>query len=126
VSTEHALLVGTGPDSLRTIQQTVGTAVVQTEVVAEPNLSITSPTASSVTGSDGIIVAASSGIRPIVVSVPTSADTGIYVNFDAAATSSNFLVEAGGRLLVNTAQAIHAIRAGASNVTAYVLTGVLP
>lgn len=122
--TEHALPVGGTSDALRTIQQNTAAGVVQTEVVVETDLTVTVIGAVTVTGVDSVIVAASSGIRLVVLSVPTSADTGIYVNVAAAATSSSFLVEAGGVWRANTAQAIHALRAGSTNVTAYVMTAV--
>lgn len=126
MSTEHGIpVLGTG-EQLRTLQQTTGAGNVQVEVVTDSELTVDVPVAVSVTGTSAEIVAASTGIRHVVLSVPTSADTGIYVNFGAAATSSNFLIESGGALKVNTPQQIRAIRAGSSNVTAYVMTGAPP
>lgn len=126
MSTEHALPIAGTTDSLRTISQVTAAGVVQTEVVALPNITASAPVASTVGSSSAELIAATVGIRPVLISVPTSADTGICINFDAAATTSNFLIESGGALKVNTAQQIRAIRAGSTNVTAYVLTGVLP
>lgn len=113
---------GTGKN-LRVVEQITSAGTADTEVVAHTELTMAAPTSVSVTGSSAEIVAASAGIRHVVISVPTTADTGIYVNFGAAATSSNFLIEAGGALKLNTPQQIRAIRAGSTNVTAYVMTG---
>lgn len=93
--------------------------------VAEADLTITVPNAVTVGSSSSTIVAsATSGERDILISVPTTADTGIHVNVGAAATTSKFLIQSGGRLVLNTNQAVHAIRAGSADVTAYLITGV--
>ena len=122
--TEAALPVSGTANSLRVIQQVTSAGTVDTEVIAETDLAVTVPGATSVTGTDSTIIAASAGIRHNVVSVPTSADTGVYLNVGAPATTASFLCEAGGVWKANTSQAIHAIRAGSTNVTAYVMTGV--
>lgn len=113
--------------NLRAVQQVTAAGTGETEVVTLADLNVSVLGAISVTGTSAAIIAqlvATAAIRHIVISVPTSADSGIYVNVGATATSSHFLVEAGGALKLNTPQAIHAIRAGSSNVTAYILTGV--
>lgn len=93
--------------------------------VAEADLTITVPNAVTVGSTSSTIVAsATSGERDILISVPTTADTGIHVNVGAAATTSKFLIQSGGRLVLNTNQAVHAIRAGSADVTAYLITGV--
>lgn len=93
--------------------------------VADADMMLTVPNAVTVGVADSTIIAAgTTGERDIVISVPTTADTGIYVNAGAAATTSKFLVQAGGRLFLNTNQAIHALRAGAADVTAYIITAV--
>lgn len=108
-----------------TDRQEVDAFISGTVAVSETDLTVTVPNAATVTAVDSTIVAAgATGERDIVVAVPTTADTGIYVNFGAAATSSKFLMQPGSSLKANTNQALHALRAGAADVTVYLMTGV--
>ncbi len=116
-------VIGTGKN-LRVIEQTTTAGTVDTEVVAETNLAVDQTSQVVITAADTVLVPASAGIRHVVIWTGLSADTGFYGNVGAAATAANALYEAGGVLKANTSQAIHAIRAGTSDVTAYVMTGV--
>ena len=63
--------------------------------------------------------------RKVTLFVPSTADTGITINFGAAAVvATHFFIPAGGTLEISTLQAIHAIRNGAADVTLYILSGV--
>ena len=93
--------------------------------VSDEPLTFTAPDASTVGSTSAELVAASAApTRNVVISIPNTATGGIHINFDAAATTSKYLLQPGDRLALSTLQQIRAIRAGASDVTVYVLTGV--
>lgn len=95
------------------------------QVSSEP-LTWTAPNASTVGVASGELIAAATGAgRTVVITVPATATGGIHINFGAAATTSKYLIEPGKSLIIATEQQITAIRAGASDVTTYVLTGVV-
>lgn len=94
--------------------------------VSDEPLTFTAPDASVVGAASAELVAAGTGTgRTVIISVPSTATAGIHVNFGAAATTNKFLIQPGGSLTLVTEQQIRAIRAGASDVTVYVLTGVV-
>lgn len=62
--------------------------------------------------------------RDVTIYIKEDADTGIYINVNGAATTDHFLLEPGKSIPISTLQAINAIRAGTTNVTAYILAGV--
>lgn len=86
----------------------------------------TSAADATVTNASAALVAAGSGVsRYVVIMVPKGATTGIRIAFGAtAASSTTYLIEPGVTLYLNTIQAINAIRAGGSDVTVSVITGV--
>lgn len=123
---EQALPIGDTGFSLRSIQQTTTAGTVQTEVVTDTQLTLTVPDKSTVGAASAELIAATTGIRDVIISIPSTASIGICINFDAAATANKFLIEPGGVFKARTAQQIRAIRAGGVDVTAYVITGVPP
>lgn len=62
--------------------------------------------------------------RQIRLKVPSTADTGVYLEFGGGAATTKHFVEAGDCEYFDSNQAITVIRAGAANVTVYVSTGV--
>jgi len=65
----------------------------------------------------GALIAASTAVsRTVLITVPTSADTGIHVNAGAAATTSEALIHPGQSVVVTTKQAINAIRGGSADI----------
>lgn len=95
------------------------------QVSAEP-LTWTVPNAVTVGAASGELIAAASGNgRLVQIKVPTTATTGIHINFGAAATTSKMFVEPGERVTYSTEQQVTAIRGGASDVTVYVASAVV-
>ncbi|MBW3583450.1 MAG: hypothetical protein KY455_10170 [Euryarchaeota archaeon] len=95
------------------------------QVSAEP-LTFTSPGQGLVQVASAELVAAGAGTgRLVIISVPDDADTGIRINFGAAATATDYLIGPGQEKAFPTEQAIHAIRAGAVDVTVQLLTAVV-
>lgn len=94
--------------------------------VKQTALTLTTPDKVTVGSASGPLLAAgtASALRPILVSVPTTAVGGIHIAVGGAATTNKFLVEAGGVLTINTGQAINAIRAGLVDVDVYLIHGV--
>lgn len=81
----------------------------------------------SVSNTSEEIAPAASGIGRVVrIKVPSTATTGVCINFGAAATTSSHLIEPGEAVAFNTTQQIQAIRAGSVDVNVYVVTGVVP
>lgn len=95
-------------------------------VFSDNAVTFTAAADASVTGTSAALVAAGSGTsRYVIIYVPNGATTGIRINFGAtAADATSPLIEPGERVYLNTIQAVNAIRAGASNVTVSIFTGV--
>lgn len=93
------------------------------QVSSEP-LTWTVTAKNSVSSTSEEIAAAGTGAgRTVLIKVPTSATTGICINFGAAATTSSYLIEPGEARSFATEQQVQAIRAGASDVDVYVVIG---
>lgn len=74
----------------------------------------------------GTLAAASSAVtRRVAIVVPSSADTGVYLNYGAtaAAAGTGFFLPAGSSREWDTLQKVNVIRAGAADVTVYVDLG---
>lgn len=61
------------------------------------------------------------GARTVVISVPRGEDTGIHINDSSDATTSKFLIEAGGSATVMTNGSITAIRGGSADVRVFLI-----
>lgn len=68
------------------------------------------------------IIAASTALsRTILIYVPSTADTGVHLNFGASATTSEFLAPPGFVGSFDTLQALNGIRGGSTNIVVEVL-----
>ncbi len=104
-----------------------GTRAEAGQLVGQTPASITYTNTASVscTGTSGTLVAAATGApREATLSIPSTADTGVYITFGStAATSSYFLLSAGQAMTVSGVQAVNCIKANSSNVSVSVLVG---
>jgi hypothetical protein len=91
--------------------------------VSDQFLTFGTPAQVTVGAAAGNLVAADATAvgRNVYVYVPRAATAGIYVNANGTATSSHQIIEPGNGLTFATRQAISAIRAGGSDVTAHVM-----
>lgn len=95
------------------------------QVSSEP-LTWTSGSVATVGVASAELVAAGTGTgRTVIIKVPSTATTGIHINFGAAATTSTFFIESGEVLAIATEQQIRAIRGGGSDVSVYTMVGVV-
>lgn len=95
------------------------------QVSADP-LTWADPTTVTAGAASGVLLAAAAGTgRTVWLKVPVSAATGICVNFGAAATTSDMLIEPGETIFLATEQEIRCIRAGTGDVTVYITSGVV-
>lgn len=79
----------------------------------------------TVGAASGTLVAAdASNTRKVILFVPSTADTGITINFGAAAVvATHFFIPSGASLEIDTVNEIRAIRNGAADVTVYIMLG---
>lgn len=106
-------------------QQGPGNASSSLGQVSDLPLTWTVVASNSITNASEEIVAAAAGVgRTVVIVVPPGSDTGVCINFGATAATTSSLLLPPGFYVFNTAQAINAIRAGASDVTVYCAVGV--
>lgn len=94
--------------------------------VSDEPLSWTVLAAATVGAASGVLVPAGSGVgRTVALKVPSSAADGILLDYGADASATDWLLEAGESIVVNTEQEVRAIRAGAADVTVYRKVGVV-
>lgn len=92
--------------------------------VSDEPLTWEDPTTVTAGAASGVLVAANPGVGATVwIKVPVSATTGVCINFGAAATTSDQLIEPGEAVFLPTEQEIRVIRAGSSDVTVHVTRG---
>lgn len=104
-------------------QQGPGNSSAQLGSVSDQTLAFTDVSAVTAGAASGALIAAdTTGIgRTVIISIKSTADTGIHVSFGGVATTSMLFLGPGIYSFVTT-QAIACIRAGAADVTVYVAT----
>jgi len=101
------------------------TAGVSTGKVSDEPLTFTMTNVTTAGGASTALLTASTGItRTVTLSILAAADTGVYINAGAAATSANYLIQPGGSLTITTLQVLNGIRAGSAEVVVYIASGV--
>lgn len=116
-----AVIAVNSPPAIGQSQPPAGSRVTQTPArITYTN--VTKVTCAST--STALLAVSTTGTREIIVKVPTTATTGIHLGVGAAATTNMLLVEPGESWVGSTAQSLFCLRAGGSDVTSYLQTGV--
>lgn len=89
--------------------------------MSSANLTYGTPSQATVGAAASNIAASTTGFREVLVKVDKAATNGICINANGAATASHFSLDPGDVVILQTAQAVSAIRNGAADALVYVM-----